>query len=149
MEILFGLLAGVLMTGGVWLILSRDLLKFLFGLVLISNVANIVIFASGGVTEGRPPLIGKSGLVENIANSLPQALVLTAIVIGFGLVSFTLTLALRAWQSIGTTNVEEMRLSETRLGATDLHGGVVSSEEYANSQSASNADAQTATEQPS
>lgn len=133
MEILFGLLAGVLMAGGVWLILSRDLLKFLFGLVLISNVANIVIFASGGVTEGRPPLIGKSGIVEGAANSLPQALVLTAIVIGFGLVSFTLTLALRAWQSIGTTHVEEMCLSEQRSGATDEQGGVITTEHFAES----------------
>jgi len=130
MEILFGLLAGVLMAGGVWLILSRDLLKFLFGLVLISNVANLVIFASGGTLEGRPPLIGKSGVVESVANSLPQALVLTAIVIGFGLVSFTLTLALRAWQSIGTTNFDEMNLSEARSGATDGLGGVLSPEDY-------------------
>lgn len=131
MEILFGLLSGVLMAGGVWLILSRNLLKFLFGLVLISNVANLVIFASGGVTEGKPPLIDKSGVVEGVANSLPQALVLTAIVIGFGLVSFTLTLALRAWQSIGTTNVEDMSSGELREGAIDEQGGVLSSEEYA------------------
>ncbi len=130
MEWLFGLLTGVLMAGGVWLILSRNLIRFLFGLVLISNVANLIIFASGGVVEGKPPLIGKSGVVEGVANSLPQALVLTAIVIGFGLVSFTLTLALRAWQSIGTTNVEDMCLSEQRLGATDDQGGVVPADEY-------------------
>lgn len=131
MEILFGVLAGVLMASGVWLILSRDLLRFLFGLVLISNVANLVIFASGGVTEGQPPLIGKSGMVEGVANSLPQALVLTAIVIGFGLVSFTLTLAWRAWQSVGTTDLDEMRLSEARSGMTDEQGGVLSSEDFA------------------
>jgi multicomponent Na+:H+ antiporter subunit C len=130
MELLFGVLAGVLMAGGVWLILSRSLLKFLFGLVLISNVANLVIFASGGVTEGKPPLVGESGFVDSVANSLPQALVLTAIVIGFGLVSFTLTLALRAWQAIGTTHVEEMCLSEQRSGASDDQGGVMSSEDY-------------------
>lgn len=131
MEILFGLLVGVLMAAGVWLILSRNLIRFLFGLVLISNVANLVIFASGGVTEGRPPLVGESGVVQGVANSLPQALVLTAIVIGFGLVSFTLTLALRAWQTIGTTHVEQMCLSEQRQGAIDEQGGVVSTEAYA------------------
>lgn len=131
MELLFGLLAGALMTCGVWLILSRSLIKFLFGLVLISNVANLVIFASGGVTAGKPALVGSSDVVEGVANSLPQALVLTAIVIGFGLVSFTLTLALRAWQSIGTTNVEEMCLSEQRHGATDGQGGVMPVDEYA------------------
>ncbi len=83
-----------------------------------------------GVVEGKPPLIGSSGVVEGVANSLPQALVLTAIVIGFGLVSFTLTLALRAWQFIGTTNVEDMCLSEKRQGATDDQGGVVPANEY-------------------
>lgn len=130
MEWLFGLLTGVLMAGGVWLVLSRNLVRFLFGLVLISNVANLIIFSSGGLTEGKPPLIGQSGVVDGVANSLPQALVLTAIVIGFGLVSFTLTLALRAWQSIGTTHVEDMRLSEQRQGATDGLGGVVPASEY-------------------
>jgi len=130
MEWLFGILTGVLMAGGVWLVLSRNLVRFLFGLVLISNVANLVIFASGGVVQGKPPLIGESGFVEDVANSLPQALVLTAIVIGFGLVSFTLTLALRAWQSIGTTHVEEMCLSEQRQGAIDEQGGVVPAHEY-------------------
>ena len=146
MEILFGLLAGVLMAGGVWLILSRNLLKFLFGLVLISNVANLIIFASGGVTEGKPPLIGKSGIVEGVANSLPQALVLTAIVIGFGLVSFTLTLALRAWQSIGTTNVEEMCLSEQRDGTTDEQGGVLTLEEFTQCEATNTADGHQAEE---
>jgi multicomponent Na+:H+ antiporter subunit C len=134
MEILFGVLVGVLMACGVWLILSRNLVKFLFGLVLISNVANLVIFASGGVTEGKPPLINENGVVEGAANSLPQALVLTAIVIGFGLVSFTLTLALRAWQSIGTTHVEAMCLSEQRHGAVDEQGGVIPANEYVASQ---------------
>lgn len=129
MELLFGLLTGVLMAGGVWLILSRNLVRFLFGLVLISNVANLVIFASGGVVEGKPPLIGDSGVVDGVANSLPQALVLTAIVIGFGLVSFTLTLALRSWQAIGTTNVEHMSLSEQRHGETDGQGGVTPASE--------------------
>jgi len=124
-ELLFGILTGVLMAGGVWLILSRNLVRFLFGLVLISNVANLVIFASGGVVEGKPPLIGESGVVDGVANSLPQALVLTAIVIGFGLVSFTLTLALRSWQAIGTTNVEDMSLSEQRHGETDGQGGAI------------------------
>jgi len=148
MEILFGLLAGVLMAGGVWLILSRDLLKFLFGLILISNTANLVIFASGGVTEGRPPLIGESGFVEGVANSLPQALVLTAIVIGFGLVSFTMTLALRAWQSIGTTDVEQMCLSEARAGMTDDQGGVLSSQAYAETLQPHNEHLKSAEERP-
>jgi multicomponent Na+:H+ antiporter subunit C len=113
MEILLSLLVGVLMSVSVWMLLSRNLVKFLFGLVLISNVANLIIFKVGGLTLGAPPLITDGPSVE-YANSLPQALVLTAIVIGFGLVSFTLVLALKAYQAIGTVNVDEMTLAEQR-----------------------------------
>ena len=114
MEILLGSLAGVLMAASVWLMLSRNLVKFLLGLVLIGNVANLVIFASGGLTYGAPPLIveGVTAPAGPIANPLPQALILTAIVIGFGLVAFTLVLALRAYQEIGTVNVDAMNLAE-------------------------------------
>ncbi|MEM9440663.1 MAG: Na+/H+ antiporter subunit C [Pseudomonadota bacterium] len=121
MEILLGSLAGVLMAASVWLMLSRNLVKFLLGLVLIGNVANLVIFASGGLTYGAPPLIADGATVpaETVANALPQALILTAIVIGFGLVAFTLVLALRAYQEIGTVNVDAMNLAEGRTAAID------------------------------
>lgn len=120
MEILMSIVIGVLMAASVWLMLSRNLVKFLFGLVLISNVANLIIFTVGGLTEGAPPLIVDDGPAD-YANSLPQALVLTAIVIGFGLVSFTLILALRAYQALGTVNVDEMCLAEQshRVAAAD------------------------------
>lgn len=114
MEILLGALVGVLMSASVWLMLSRDFVKFLFGLVLIGNVANLVIFLSGGLTIGEPALIGAETETESYANALPQALVLTAIVIGFGLVSFTLILALRAWLALGTSDVDAMVLAERR-----------------------------------
>lgn len=121
MEILLGSLAGVLMAASVWLMLSRNLVKFLLGLVLIGNVANLVIFASGGLTYGAPPLIADGATVpaETVANALPQALILTAIVIGFGLVAFTLVLALRAYQEIGTVNVDAMNLAEGPTAAID------------------------------
>lgn len=118
MEILLSLLVGVLMSVSVWLMLSRNLVKFLFGLVLISNVANLIIFKVGGLTRGSPPLI-TDGSNAIYANSLPQALVLTAIVIGFGLVSFTLVLALKAYQAIGTVNVDKMTVAEQRQKTED------------------------------
>lgn len=121
MEILLGSLAGILMAASVWLMLSRNLVKFLLGLVLIGNVANLVIFASGGLTYGAPPLIaeGAAAPAETVANALPQALILTAIVIGFGLVAFTLVLALRAYQEIGTVNVDAMNLAEQAAASSD------------------------------
>ena len=121
MEILLGSLAGVLMAASVWLMLSGNLVKFLFGLVLISNVANLVIFTSGGLTYGAPPLIESGAAVPEAAmgNALPQALILTAIVIGFGLISFTMVLALRAYQEFGTVDVDAMDLTERRPADQD------------------------------
>ena len=118
MEIVLSLLVGVLMGVSVWLMLSRNLVKFLFGLVLMSNVANLVIFKAGGLTQGAPALITEAGSTV-YANSLPQALVLTAIVIGFGLVSFTLVLALKAYQAIGTMDVDQMNLAEKQTRADE------------------------------
>ncbi len=122
MELLLGSLAGVLMAASVWLMLSGNLVKFLFGLVLISNVANLVIFASGGLTYGAPPLLEADAGASAAAmgNALPQALILTAIVIGFGLISFTMVLALRAYQEFGTIDVDAMDLAERR--PTDQDG---------------------------
>ena len=126
MEIAFAMLAGVLMSASVWLMLSRNFVKFLFGIVLISNVANLVIFTSGGLTHSEPPFIpADHAPPEAWANPLPQALILTAIVIGFGLVSFSLVLAMRAYREIGTVNVDDMCLAEERRhyerGPVDEH----------------------------
>jgi multicomponent Na+:H+ antiporter subunit C len=127
MEILLGSLAGILMAASVWLMLSRNLVKFLLGLVLIGNVANLVIFTAGGLTYGAPPLIedGQTVPAETVANALPQALILTAIVIGFGLVAFTLVLALRAYQELGTVNVDAMNLAEAAASSDNKKAEVI------------------------
>ncbi len=127
MEILLGSLAGGLMAASVWLMLSRNLVKFLLGLVLIGNVANLVIFTSGGLTYGAPPLIREGATVPAgiVANALPQALILTAIVIGFGLVAFTLVLALRAYQELGTVNIDAMNLAEAAASSADKKAAVI------------------------
>ncbi len=130
MELVLALLIGVLTTASVWLMLSRNLVRFLFGLVLIGNVANLSIFTVGGLTAEAPPFVVDGTVASvagtaaaaattalegtaTVANPLPQALVLTAIVIGFGLVSFMLVLALSAWRTLGTVDVDEMCLSES------------------------------------
>ena len=115
MEVMLSLLVGVLVAAAVYLMLAENLLRFLFGLILISNAANLAIFASGRLGT-QPPLIpdGAEAPVADVANALPQALVLTAIVIGFGLFAFALTLAFRAYESLGTLNTDEMRVAEPR-----------------------------------
>ncbi|MEL7114815.1 MAG: Na+/H+ antiporter subunit C [Pseudomonadota bacterium] len=116
METLFALTLGILVASAVYLMLSGHFLRFIFGLVLISNAANLTIFLAGRLTEGAPPLIaeGADAPGDLVANALPQALVLTAIVIGFGLFAFAIVLLFRAWTELGTLEPDEMRLAEPR-----------------------------------
>lgn len=116
MEALLAITIGVLVAASVYLMLARNVLRFLFGLVLMSNAANLTIFTAGRLTEGAPPLVpvGADAPVGEVANALPQALVLTAIVIGFGLFAFALVLIFRAYTTLGTAYSDEMRLAEPR-----------------------------------
>jgi multicomponent Na+:H+ antiporter subunit C len=114
MEVVLALLVGILVAASVYLMLGRNLLRFVFGLVLLSNAANLTIFASGRLVRANPPLVpdGLSAPPEVVANALPQALILTAIVIGFGLLAFALALMLRAYRTLGTLNSDDMRDAE-------------------------------------
>ncbi|MBY5935584.1 Na+/H+ antiporter subunit C [Tateyamaria omphalii] len=120
MEALLAITIGVLVATSVYLMLARNVLRFIFGLVLISNAANLIIFVSGRLTAGAPPLIpeGADGPVGDVANALPQALVLTAIVIGFGLFAFALVLMFRAYTTLGTLYSDDMRIAEPRTEDT-------------------------------
>ena len=114
MAVVLAVLIGVLVACSVYLMLDRNALRFVFGLVLLSNAANLTIFLAGGLTPLSPPLIpeGQIAPVSTVANALPQALVLTAIVIGFGLLAFTLALVYRAYQDMGTIDSSAMRCAE-------------------------------------
>lgn len=119
MEQVLAIVIGALTAAAVYLMLSRNVVRFLFGLILISNAANLVIFTAGRLTLGAPPLIppGEEAPAALVANALPQALVLTAIVIGFGLFAFALALVFRAYTALGTTDSDEMRVAEPEAPA--------------------------------
>lgn len=111
MELLWCIVVAVLMSIGIYLMLERHIIRFLFGMLIVSNTINLAIFVAGRLTLGMPPLIRPDALLPaaGTANSLPQALILTAIVIGFGLLLFTLLLAYRAIQSYSTANMDAMQ----------------------------------------
>ena len=119
MEATLAIAIGALTACAVYLMMSGDFLRFIFGLVLISNAANLTIFVAGRLTEGAPPLVAKGDAApaETVANALPQALVLTAIVIGFGLFAFAVVLLLKAWGVLGTLDANKMQLAERREDA--------------------------------
>ncbi|QDY70077.1 Na+/H+ antiporter subunit C [Qingshengfaniella alkalisoli] len=116
MEAVLAITIGALFAASVYLMLDRNLMRFLFGLTLITNAVNLSIFSVGRLKSNIPPLIpeGERAPIEPVANALPQALVLTAIVIGFGLFAFALILTLRAYTSFGTLQTDEIRLAEPR-----------------------------------
>jgi multicomponent Na+:H+ antiporter subunit C len=115
MQTLCAILVGVMVAGSVYLILDRNLIRFIFGLVLVGNAINLMIFTVGGLDSGRPPIIPNqtTAVQEPFANALPQALILTAIVIGFALLSFIFVLFYRAYQDLGTVDTEFMRAAES------------------------------------
>ena len=116
MDLWLSILAGTLVAGGSYLMMSGAMLRFLLGLVLISNAVNLVIFVTGRMTYAGAPFIDKAAgvLSADAANPVPQALILTAIVIVFGLFAFTLALALRAYSEMGTDDTDEMREAEPK-----------------------------------
>ena len=114
MQTLCAILVGLMVAASVYLILDRNLIRFIFGLVLAGNAINLLIFTVGGLNSRRPPLIpvNMTGVQEPFANALPQALILTAIVIGFALLSFIFVLFYRSYQELGTVDTELMRIAE-------------------------------------
>ncbi|WP_421381068.1 Na(+)/H(+) antiporter subunit C [Bacillus salacetis] len=110
MEILMAIVIGILFTSAVYLMLSKSLLRIIIGTGLLSHGAHLLLLTISGLKEGAPPLLGEHA--ESYVDPLPQALILTAIVISFGVTSFFLVLAYRAYQELGTDNVDQMRGNE-------------------------------------
>jgi len=121
MEVPFAIVVGVLFASGLYLMMQRNLMRFVFGLLLLSGAVNVLIFTAGRVTRGAAPIIpdGLYAPVGDVANSLPQAVVLTAIVIGFGLIAFTLVLLLRVYERLGTVKTDELGAALADCGDDD------------------------------
>lgn len=115
MQLLLAILTGVLFAAGVFLILRRSLMRLLLGLLFIGHAANLLIFTAGGLRGAAPAIVpeGASSLAEPYADPLPQALILTAIVISFGLFAFFLVLIKRTYQESGLDDMDEIDGRET------------------------------------
>lgn len=96
---------GVQFGAGVYLLLERSLTRVIVGIYLIGNGVNLMFLLAGGAAA-NPPLIG-SGPESEMADPLPQAMVLTAIVINLGLTAFVLAMAYRSWQLHGHDEVQD------------------------------------------
>jgi multicomponent K+:H+ antiporter subunit C len=108
MELLIALAIGVVFGSGIWLILRPRTFQVLTGLLLMSYAVNLFIFIMGRLSINRPPLTTGENLPDPsmIADPLPQALVLTAIVIGFATTALYLVLMIGARGLTGTDHVD-------------------------------------------
>jgi multicomponent Na+:H+ antiporter subunit C len=106
MSLALAVLVAWLFTVGTYLLLQRALTRIVLGIGLLGHGAILLLITVGG-RAGRPPLVGKDDTGEGLAAPLPQALALTAIVIGFGMTAFLLALAYRSWMSTSDDEVQD------------------------------------------
>ena len=106
MEITYALIIGSLTFAGVYLVLRARTFPVVMGLTLLSYGVNLFLFSTGRLMTGGQPIIGST---EVYSDPLPQALVLTAIVIGFAMTAFAVVLALRAKADSGNDHVDGTR----------------------------------------
>jgi multicomponent Na+:H+ antiporter subunit C len=114
MFLLMCLVIGALYSFGFYLLMRRSMIQLLFGLLLLGNAVNLLIFAAGGLIPARPPLIelGELMPVAGSADPVPQALILTAIVISFAVTAFLAVLLSRVYEMAETDDLHELRTTE-------------------------------------
>lgn len=108
MEIIASVTAGLLVAIGIWMLLDRSLLRVVLGVVVLGNGVNLAVLL-GGRLDGSVAAFADSADMAVAVNPLPQALVLTAIVIGFALFVFALAVLKRSWELHG--NIETDRIT--------------------------------------
>ncbi|WP_307233250.1 Na+/H+ antiporter subunit C [Pararhizobium capsulatum] len=114
MEPVLAILTGLFFAFAVYLLLSKFIIRMLIGVAILGNAVNLLIFTNGRLLREVPPVLqpGLDVPASTVANPLPQALILTAIVISFSFFAFLLVLSWRAYKGLGTDNTDRMRITE-------------------------------------
>jgi multicomponent Na+:H+ antiporter subunit C len=101
------------LAAGLYLALSRDLLRIVVGLAMLGSAVNLLLLASGRIGSAQPAIVaaGSTGLGE-AANSVPQALILTAVVIGLALMCFSFVLVMKLLRRTGSDDAGQLRAAE-------------------------------------
>ncbi|MFA7439740.1 MAG: NADH-quinone oxidoreductase subunit K [Sphingomonadaceae bacterium] len=113
MSLIYALSAAIIVGSAIFMILSRNIVRILLGLSLLATGTNLILFLTGRLRSTQPPLVREGAqTLGPSADPVPQALVLTAIVIGFALTMVLAALALRAWRDEGTIDIGEIQAAE-------------------------------------
>ncbi|MBY0122055.1 Na(+)/H(+) antiporter subunit C [Bacillus sp. S/N-304-OC-R1] len=107
METVISILIGLFFSIGTYLVLSKSLIRIILGTSIISHGVNLLILTMGGLKRGGAPLLG--GIETKFTDSLPQALILTAIVINFAVTALFLVLSYRTYKTLGTDDTDRLR----------------------------------------
>jgi multicomponent Na+:H+ antiporter subunit C len=124
MIFLLAIVVGTLYAAGLYLMMRRSIVKLIMGLALLGHAANLLIFTIGRPNNNQPPLIpeGAEQMTGSFADPLPQALILTAIVIGFGVQAFALVLFKRVYQTLNTDDLKEIHDADVHVYRGTPHG---------------------------
>ena len=114
MEPMLALIVGSLYAAGLYMMMRRSSVKLIIGLALLSHGSNLLIFMMGRLVRGHPPVLPNAvtHMTGLYADPVPQALILTAIVIGFGLQAFAVVLIRRVHQTVGTDDLDELQSTD-------------------------------------
>lgn len=115
MTVFYALCASIIMGCAIHMLLSRNLVRTLLGLSLLSTGANLALFAAGGFDSNQPPIIENGAKLLGVsADPLVQALILTAIVIGFALTVVLASVTLRIWRATGSLDARDITLPDQK-----------------------------------
>ena len=114
MQIILAIVIGALYTAGVYMMLRRNIVKLIIGVAFLGHATNLLIFTVGNVSRRAAALIPAGADMPDVpvADPLPQALILTAIVIGFGALAFAIVLIRGVFISMDTDDLDEMRITD-------------------------------------
>lgn len=114
MGLLLALITGILYSAAIYMMLRRSLVKLIIGLVLLGHASNMAIFTLGRLSKGNPPFIpeGAEVVPPPYADPVPQALILTAIVIGFGIQAFAIVLIKRVYQETRSDDLDKLQTAD-------------------------------------
>lgn len=114
MELVMAIVVGGLFAAGLYTILRRSIVRIAIGLVLLGHAANLLIFTAARLTRYQAPVIpaDAEAVAQTAADPLPQAMILTAIVISFGVLVFALVLIQRVYTAVGTDDVDSLTTTD-------------------------------------
>lgn len=114
MIVVLAIVTGCIFSMGVFMLLRRSMVKLIIGFILLSHAVNMTVFLCGNLKIAGTPIIPEKAekITRTVSDPLPQALVLTAIVISFGLLAFSIVLIYRVHKSLHTEDLNKIRNTE-------------------------------------